>query len=85
MQDRDLSQYSPSRSSTSKQLPCSHELCDQRPNCKNPEEHCPYSVKYLSEDTSSSGFLYEDQIHLASVGGNRQPSSAQAPVILGYV
>ncbi|KAL2467994.1 Aspartic proteinase-like protein 1 [Forsythia ovata] len=83
MLDRDLSQYSPSHSSTSKHLSCSHELCDHGPNCKNPKEHCPYTVKYLSDDTSSSGFLFEDQIHLASVGGNKQPSTAWAPVILG--
>ncbi|PIN07378.1 Aspartyl protease [Handroanthus impetiginosus] len=83
MQDKELGEYSPSHSSSSKQVPCSHELCVMGPNCKSPKGHCPYTVNYLSEDTSSSGFLFEDMLHLASVGGNKQGSPVQASIIIG--
>ncbi|KAK6115441.1 hypothetical protein DH2020_007710 [Rehmannia glutinosa] len=83
MQDKELGEYSPSHSSSSKRITCRHELCEMGPNCKTPNGHCPYTVNYLSEDTSSSGFLFEDQLHLASVGGNKQQSSVQAAIIIG--
>lgn len=85
MQDKELGEYSPSHSSSSKQVPCSHELCEMGPTCKTPKGNCPYTVNYFSEDTSSSGFLFEDMMHLGSVGGNQQQSSVQAKIILGYV
>lgn len=50
-----------------------------------PLSHCPYSVSYLSEDTSRSGYLFEDQLHLVSVGGNKQQSSIQASILIGYI
>ncbi|KAI4307351.1 hypothetical protein L6164_030551 [Bauhinia variegata] len=81
--DRDLSEYSPSLSSTSRHLPCSHQLCDQGPNCKSPKEPCPYIAQYLSENTSSSGFLIEDKLHLSSGGRHSTQSSVQASIILG--
>ncbi|XP_031127808.1 aspartic proteinase-like protein 1 [Ipomoea triloba] len=81
--DRDLNEYSPARSSTSKQLPCSHQLCDLGPDCKSPKEHCPYMVDYLSENTSSSGFLFEDQLHLILSGEHSHQDSALAPIIIG--
>lgn len=85
MQDRDLSQYNPSLSSTSKHLSCSNQLCQLGPNCKNPKEHCPYNVDYYSENTSSSGFLFQDQLHLVSVDGLANKSLLHASVIVGYV
>lgn len=85
MQDKELGEYSPSHSSTSKRIPCSHELCEMGPNCKMPLSHCPYSVIYLSEDTSRSGYLFEDQLHLVSVGGNKQQGSIQASILIGYI
>ncbi|KAH6827865.1 Eukaryotic aspartyl protease family protein [Perilla frutescens var. hirtella] len=81
--DKELGEYNPSHSNSSKNIPCSHELCDMGPNCESPKGHCPYSVQYLSDDTSSSGLLFEDQLHLASVEGNKQQSSIQAAVIVG--
>lgn len=84
MQDKELGEYSPSHSNSSTHIPCSHELCEMGPNCESPKGHCPYSVKYLSDDTSSSGFLFEDQLNLASVAGNKPQSSVQAAIILGY-
>ncbi|XP_006363948.1 aspartic proteinase-like protein 1 isoform X4 [Solanum tuberosum] len=83
MQDKDLNEYNPSGSSTSKFLSCSHQLCELGSNCKNPKQPCPYTVNYVSEDTSTSGVLVEDILHLAS--GNRMAAngSARAPVTFG--
>ncbi|KAK6922967.1 Xylanase inhibitor, C-terminal [Dillenia turbinata] len=81
--DRDLSEYSPSRSSTSKRLACSHQLCELGPKCKSPKPPCPYTVNYYSENTSSSGLLVEDTIYLESSKDRAPNSSVQAQVILG--
>ncbi|KAB5556536.1 hypothetical protein DKX38_007445 [Salix brachista] len=81
--DRDLNEYSPSQSSTSKQLSCSHRLCDMGLNCTNSKQSCPYSINYYTESTSSSGLLVEDIIHLASGGDDTLNTSVKAPVIIG--
>ncbi|OVA14651.1 Peptidase A1 [Macleaya cordata] len=81
--DRDLSEYSPSGSSTSKHVSCSHELCELGPNCKNPKQPCPYIANYYSENTSSSGLLVEDTLHLASSSDHASKNLVQAPVIIG--
>ncbi|KAL3639294.1 hypothetical protein CASFOL_017201 [Castilleja foliolosa] len=83
MLDKELGEYSPSHSSSSKPVPCSNELCETGPNCKTPNAHCPYSVNYMSDDTSSSGYLFEDQLHLVSAGVNKQQSSVKANIIVG--
>ncbi|KAM7529246.1 hypothetical protein LguiB_032656 [Lonicera macranthoides] len=79
--DRELNEYSLSGSSTSKHLPCSHELCELGSNCKNPKDPCPYTVNYVSRNTSTSGLLVEDILHLSSGSGSN--SSVRAPVIIG--
>lgn len=79
--DRDLNQYSPSLSSSSRHLPCGHQLCNQNSNCKGFKDRCPYIKEYTSDNTSSSGFLIEDKLHLAS--NNATKNSIQASVILG--
>ncbi|KAJ7945367.1 Aspartic proteinase-like protein 1-like [Quillaja saponaria] len=81
--DRDLHEYSPSSSTSSKHLSCSHQLCELGSNCKSPKEPCPYTINYLSENTSSSGLLVEDILHLASSGDDLSNTSVQAPVVLG--
>lgn len=86
MQDRDLNEYSPSRSLSSKHLSCSHRLCDMGSNCKtSKQQQCPYTINYLSDNTSSSGLLVEDIFHLQSGDGSTSNSSVQAPVVVGYV
>lgn len=85
VQDRDLNEYNPSLSRTSKQLSCSHQLCKSSNNCKGQEEPCPYIVQYKSENTASSGYLIEDVLHLTSAVKNTPPSSVQASVIFGCV
>ncbi|XP_003602006.2 aspartic proteinase-like protein 1 isoform X1 [Medicago truncatula] len=82
--DRDLNEYSPSRSLSSKHLSCSHRLCDMGSNCKtSKQQQCPYTINYLSDNTSSSGLLVEDIFHLQSGDGSTSNSSVQAPVVVG--
>ncbi|KAF5480805.1 hypothetical protein F2P56_001518 [Juglans regia] len=83
MQDRDLNEYNPSGSSTSKHLSCSHQFCESGPNCKGPKQSCPYTINYFAENTSSSGLLVEDLLHLASGGDNASKNIVHAPVIIG--
>ncbi|CAI8598259.1 unnamed protein product [Vicia faba] len=83
--DRDLNEYSPSRSLSSKHISCSHRLCDMGSNCKTSKQQCPYTINYTSENTSSSGLLVEDILHLQSGdgGGSSSNSSVQASVVVG--
>ncbi|RWW50067.1 hypothetical protein BHE74_00043716, partial [Ensete ventricosum] len=82
MQDKDLGLYNPAESRTSRYLSCSHDLCSLRSSCGNSNQHCPYNIKYYSENTSSSGLLVEDILHLAST---EDRASVQASVIIGWV
>ncbi|XWS33287.1 hypothetical protein CRYUN_Cryun22dG0068400 [Craigia yunnanensis] len=81
--DRDLSEYRPSASSSSRHIPCSHRLCESSPNCKSSKQQCLYAIDYFTENTSSSGLLVEDRLHLASASGHTSNTSMQAPVIIG--
>ncbi|KAJ7956869.1 Aspartic proteinase-like protein 1-like [Quillaja saponaria] len=81
--DRDLHEYSPSSSTSSKHLSCSHQLCELGSNCKSPKQPCPYTINYVSENTSSSGLLVEDILHLKSGGDDVSNTSVQALVIVG--
>ncbi|XP_047317505.1 aspartic proteinase-like protein 1 [Impatiens glandulifera] len=81
--DKDLNEYNPTGSSTSKVLNCSHQLCEiDRSNCKSPKT-CPYTVQYFSEDTISSGVLVEDILHLDSDEDDSSNVSVKVPVIIG--
>ncbi|XP_047335095.1 aspartic proteinase-like protein 1 isoform X2 [Impatiens glandulifera] len=81
--DKDLNEYNPTGSSTSKQLNCSHQICELVSDCKSPKQSCPYTVNYNSQDTSSSGFLVEDILHLVSGVEDSSNVSVKAPVIIG--
>lgn len=84
MQDKDLNEYRPSSSSTSKHISCSHNLCDSGQSCQSPKQSCPYVIDYITENTSSSGLLIQDVLHLSSGCENSSNCTIQAPVILGY-
>ncbi|KZV39083.1 aspartic protein-like protein 1 [Dorcoceras hygrometricum] len=81
--DKDLNEYNPSDSSTSKPLSCRHQLCELGPNCPNPKQQCPYTVNYYSDDTSTSGFLVEDVFHLMPGHNDASNESVKAPIIIG--
>ncbi|KAK8692274.1 hypothetical protein V6N13_075745 [Hibiscus sabdariffa] len=83
VQDKDLSEYTPSLSSSSKNLSCSHQLCESSSYCKGPNDPCPYIIEYNSANTSSSGYLVEDKLHLKSFIDHAVESSIQASVVIG--
>ncbi|XP_057783757.1 aspartic proteinase-like protein 1 isoform X4 [Salvia miltiorrhiza] len=83
MQDKDLNEYNPSGSSTSKTISCSHQLCELGTNCPNPRQQCPYTINYYSDDTSTSGFLVEDILHLLPGHSDVSNKSVKAPVVIG--
>ncbi|KAF7080343.1 hypothetical protein CFC21_084439 [Triticum aestivum] len=78
--DRDLGIYKPAESTTSRHLPCSHELCSSGSGCSSPKQPCPYSTDYLQENTTSSGLLIEDVLHLNS---RESHAPVKASVIIG--
>ncbi|XP_071710210.1 aspartyl protease family protein 1-like isoform X2 [Rutidosis leptorrhynchoides] len=58
--------YSPKTSSTSKRVPCSSSSCSLKKQCSTRPDICPYQVNYLSSNTSSTGILIEDNLHLTT-------------------
>lgn len=56
--------YSPNASSTSGKVPCNSSMCASQRRCSSPGSDCPYQVLYLSNGTSSTGFLVDDVLHL---------------------
>ena len=75
--------YSPQKSSTSRKVPCSSNLCDGQSACQSASNSCPYNIEYLSDNTSSSGVLVEDLLYLITEYG--QPKVVTAPITFGYV
>ncbi|KAL6601659.1 hypothetical protein ACP70R_044879 [Stipagrostis hirtigluma subsp. patula] len=73
--------YSPQKSSTSRKVPCSSDLCDLQNACRSASNSCPYSVQYLSDNTSSSGVLVEDVLYL--ITESAQPKIVTAPITFG--
>ncbi|CAD6338295.1 unnamed protein product [Miscanthus lutarioriparius] len=81
-----LRPYSPRGSSTSKQVTCDNALCD-RPNACSAATNgsCPYEVQYVSANTSTSGVLVQDVLHLTRErpGAAAAGEALQAPVVFG--
>ncbi|KAG6645504.1 hypothetical protein CIPAW_08G127200 [Carya illinoinensis] len=74
----DLSIYSPSNSSTSKNVSCNSTLCGQTtPSCPSANGNCPYNVPYPSNNTSSTGILVEDILHLITDDDQRKAVEAR--------
>ncbi|CAA6656018.1 unnamed protein product [Spirodela intermedia] len=65
--------YSPRNSSTSKRLPCRSSFCST--------SVCPYSITYVTANTSTSGILVQDVLHLITDDYCR--NAVQARIILG--
>ncbi|KAG4988040.1 hypothetical protein GLYMA_11G080400v4 [Glycine max] len=51
-------------SSTSQTVLCNSNLCELQRQCPSSDSICPYEVNYLSNGTSTTGFLVEDVLHL---------------------
>ncbi|KAM3259411.1 hypothetical protein ACQJBY_050938 [Aegilops geniculata] len=73
--------YSPRKSSTSRKVPCSSNLCDLQTECSAATNSCPYKIEYLSDNTSSNGVLVEDVLYLATESGKSKIT--QAPITFG--
>ncbi|CBI28369.3 hypothetical protein VitviT2T_005728 [Vitis vinifera] len=69
--DFELSIYNPKGSSTSRKVTCDNSLCAHRNRCLGTFSNCPYMVSYVSAETSTSGILVEDVLHLTTED-NRQ-------------
>ncbi|KAJ9172623.1 hypothetical protein P3X46_015838 [Hevea brasiliensis] len=79
--DFELSIYNPKQSSTSKKVTCSNNLCEHRNRCLGTFSSCPYMVSYVSAQTSTSGILVEDVLHLTTEGSD--PESIKAYITFG--
>lgn len=79
--DFDLSVYNPNGSSTSKKVTCNNSLCVHRNQCLGTFSNCPYMVSYVSAETSTSGILVEDVLHLTKEDNHNE--LVEAYVIFG--
>nr|XP_016450921.1 PREDICTED: aspartyl protease family protein 1-like [Nicotiana tabacum] len=77
----DLNIYNLNTSSTSNIVPRNNTLCGQGRQCSAAHSACDYVVAYFSNNTSSSGVLVEDILHLQT--DNTQQKSVEAPITLG--
>ncbi|WCJ32716.1 Eukaryotic aspartyl protease family protein [Euphorbia peplus] len=77
----ELSIYNPKQSSTSKKVTCNNNLCAHRNRCLGTFSSCPYMVSYVSAQTSTSGILVEDLLHLTTEDSDSE--SVKAYVTFG--
>ncbi|ONH97173.1 hypothetical protein PRUPE_7G173900 [Prunus persica] len=69
--------YSPNTSSTSKKVSCNSTYCEQPQHCASAASDCHYKIEYLSNDTSSTGVLVEDVLHLTTDDAKQKDVNAQ--------
>ncbi|XP_071914520.1 aspartyl protease family protein 1-like isoform X3 [Coffea arabica] len=81
LQDFELSIYNLNGSLTSKTVTCNNHFCSHQADCLDTSSRCPYSVSYVSSETSTSGILVEDIIHLKSEDDHE--GHVQAYIIFG--
>ncbi|RVW51543.1 Aspartyl protease family protein 1 [Vitis vinifera] len=81
----DFNIYSPNASSTSINVPCNSTLCQHKNQCSATDDTCPYQISYLSNGTSSTGFLVEDMLHLVTDDDESKGSDAQITFGCGKV
>ncbi|KAK7406859.1 hypothetical protein VNO78_08493 [Psophocarpus tetragonolobus] len=77
----DLSIYELKGSSTSQTVLCNSSLCELQRQCPSSGSICPYEVNYLSNGTSTAGFLVEDVLHL--ITDDNQTNDANTRVTFG--
>ncbi|KAH0940622.1 hypothetical protein HID58_000259 [Brassica napus] len=77
----ELSIYNPKLSKTNKKVTCNNSLCAQRNQCLGTFSTCPYMVSYVSAQTSTSGVLMEDVMHLTTE--DKSPERVEAYVTFG--
>ncbi|CAO2830658.1 unnamed protein product [Amaranthus hypochondriacus] len=84
-EELDFSIYSLNESSSGRTVPCSSPLCAHNSSCPASSDACPYRVMYLSSNTSSSGYLVEDVLHLTEDDNPSEPVDATIPFGCGKV
>ncbi|KAJ6915560.1 hypothetical protein NC652_018256 [Populus alba x Populus x berolinensis] len=55
-----------------KKVTCNNDMCAQRNRCLGTFSSCPYIVSYVSAQTSTSGILVKDVLHLTTEDGGRE-------------
>ncbi|MBA0590343.1 hypothetical protein Gorai_019055 [Gossypium raimondii] len=85
LKDFELSIYDPKGSSTSKRVTCNSSLCAHRNQCLGTFSSCPYIVSYMSAQTSTSGVLLEDVLHLTTEDGHAELVEAYVTFGCGQV
>ncbi|XP_059438155.1 aspartyl protease family protein 1-like isoform X2 [Corylus avellana] len=75
-----LNIYSPNNSPTSEIVSCNNSLC-KHSQCPSASSNCPYKVEYLSYNTSSTGILVEDVLHL--ITDDDQLRAVDTPITFG--
>ncbi|PIN17239.1 Aspartyl protease [Handroanthus impetiginosus] len=83
--DFEFSLYDPDDSSTSKNVTCNNDLCTYRNRCNSTSASCPYSVSYVSSETSTSGILLEDILHLQTLDEDQELIKAYVTFGCGQV
>ncbi|XP_047316376.1 aspartyl protease family protein 1 [Impatiens glandulifera] len=83
--DFELSVYNPNGSTTGRRVSCENSLCGQRNLCPGSSSHCPYTVSYVSSETSTSGFLMEDVLHLNTENSDQESVDAYITFGCGQV
>ncbi|XP_078448248.1 aspartyl protease family protein 1-like [Wolffia australiana] len=73
--------YDPKLSLTSKSVPCGSSYCELSSQCSSIESQCPYNVKYVSENTSTTGVLVQDILRLRT--DDSGCSTVDAKIIVG--
>ncbi|KAL2644348.1 hypothetical protein R1flu_011935 [Riccia fluitans] len=82
--DKPFKRYAPLNSTTSKTISCSSDQCNQLLSQCLPNEQaqeCRYEANYASVNTSTSGKLVEDVVHLTPNSGPQTPITV--PVVIG--
>ncbi|KAK4476815.1 hypothetical protein RD792_015975, partial [Penstemon davidsonii] len=77
----ELNIYSPNASSSSSLIPCNSTMCGRRRGCSLRRNACAYQEVYLSSNTSSTGILVDDVLHLGTDATPQSPINA--PITLG--
>ncbi|GLU19726.1 hypothetical protein SLE2022_359590 [Rubroshorea leprosula] len=80
-----LSVYNPKGSSTNKKVTCNSNLCAHRNRCLGTFSNCPYEVSYVSAQTSTSGILMEDVLHLTTEDSHQESVKAYVTFGCGQV
>ncbi|XP_050230317.1 aspartyl protease family protein 1 [Mercurialis annua] len=83
--DFELSIYNPKQSLTSKKVTCNNNLCAHRNRCLGTFSSCPYMVSYVSAQTSTSGILVEDVLHLTKEDTDNESVKAYVTFGCGQV